>query len=182
MRQAGQALAREADPQPMGRYLVIIRSLTPGARWKGRFSFLIVDVPASYQTQSSSRLLFGGNSPALILSSSSLMKGVDPILIPDPDVPWASCSIHSAIDFFGSPMAAFDTSSHASHVSSRSAYAARALGRMSCPARVAAADFPRPQASGWLLPSPPDRPVHIRQMRQKLLPELRVWFQSIRDL
>ena len=36
-------------------------------------------------------------------------------------VPGASCSIHSAIDFFGSPIAAFDTSSHASHVSSRSA-------------------------------------------------------------
>jgi len=36
-------------------------------------------------------------------------------------------------EFFGSPIAAFDTSSHASHVSSRSAYAARALGRIEVP-------------------------------------------------
>jgi len=27
----------------------MMRSLKPGARWKGRFSFLIVDVPASHR-------------------------------------------------------------------------------------------------------------------------------------
>jgi hypothetical protein len=49
MRQAVQPLATQADTQPLEGYLVILRALTSGARWKRRFSFLIVDVPASYQ-------------------------------------------------------------------------------------------------------------------------------------
>ena len=49
MRQAVRLLATVADTQPLERYSVILRSLTPGARWKWRFRFLVVDVPASYQ-------------------------------------------------------------------------------------------------------------------------------------
>ena len=45
MRQAVQPFATEADTQPLERCLVILRSLTLGARRERRFSFLIVDVP-----------------------------------------------------------------------------------------------------------------------------------------
>ncbi len=163
--------------------IAMMRSLTPGARWKRRFSFLIVDVPASYQRNLLRDCHLTGTPSVLILSSRFAHGSIDPILMPDSRVPGASCSIHSAIDFFGSPIAAFDTSSHASHVFSRSAYAARALGRI---------EVPRPSRSGGFSASTSFRMASavasgsprstFGQMRQELLPELRVWFQRIRDL
>jgi hypothetical protein len=50
-----------------------------------RFSFLIVDVPARYQRNLLRDCHLTGTSPAFILSSASLMEGIDPILIPDPE-------------------------------------------------------------------------------------------------
>jgi hypothetical protein len=50
-------------------------------------------------TQSSSRLLFGGNSPALILSSALRMKGFDSIPMPGPEChgPVARSTVSSMI-------------------------------------------------------------------------------------
>jgi len=50
--------------------------MTPGARWKRRFPFLICGWSRQLPTQSSSRLSFGGNFPTLILSSSLPMKAI----------------------------------------------------------------------------------------------------------
>jgi hypothetical protein len=44
--------------------LAMTRSLTPGARWQRRFSFLIVDVPASYKRYLLRACHLTGTSPA----------------------------------------------------------------------------------------------------------------------
>jgi hypothetical protein len=56
--------------------MAMMRPLMPGARWKRRFSFLIVDVPAGYQHNLLRDCHLTGTSPAFILSSSSLMEGI----------------------------------------------------------------------------------------------------------
>jgi hypothetical protein len=74
-------------------------------------------------------------------------------------------------------MAAFETSSHASHSASRCADAERALGKIElpCPSRSggSSASTSFRTASEVASGSPP--PFHSSQTRQKLLPKLRVW-------
>ena len=55
-----------------------------GARRQRRFSFSIVDVPASYQRNLLRACHLTGTCSAFILSSGSLMEGMKSILIPDP--------------------------------------------------------------------------------------------------
>jgi len=85
MRQAYQPLATEADTQPLERHLLILRSLVPGARRERRFSFLIVDVPASYRRNLLRNCHLTGTSPAFTFSFASLMEGKDTVLISDPE-------------------------------------------------------------------------------------------------
>ena len=77
--------AQEGADQLSMSALAMMRSLTPGARWKRRFSVLIVDVPATYQRNLLRDCHLTGTSSAFILSSASLMEDIDPILIPDPE-------------------------------------------------------------------------------------------------
>lgn len=67
--------------------LTMMRSLTPGERWKDLDAFLvlIVDVPASYQRNLLRDCHVTGTSPVFILSSASLVEGIDPVLISDPE-------------------------------------------------------------------------------------------------
>ena len=86
MRQTYQPLAtEEADTHPLERHLLILRSLTPCARRERRFSFLIVDVPASYRRNLLRNCHLTGTSPAFIFSSASLIEGIDTVLITDPE-------------------------------------------------------------------------------------------------
>src|ERR1700691_435128 len=134
----------------------MIPSLTPDARWKRRFSFLIVDVPGSYKRNLLRDCHLTGTSPAFILSSASRMEGIDPILIPDPEFqgPVAQSTPPSISSARPSPHSTLPptlpTSPAAPHMR-RGPW-----GEWKYPGQVAVADSPRPQASVWLLPSPPD--------------------------
>jgi hypothetical protein len=63
------------------------------------FSFLIVDVPASDQHNLFRDCDLTGTPPAFIRSSSSLIEGINPILIPDPELhgPVAQSTLSSMI-------------------------------------------------------------------------------------
>jgi hypothetical protein len=110
-----------------------MRSLTPGARWKRRYSFLIVDVPASYQRNLFRDCHLTGTSPAFILSSGSLMEGIDPIFVPDSEFqgPVAQSTPPSISSARPSPYSTPPPT--LPHVFSRSANASQALGRIEVP-------------------------------------------------
>src|ERR1700677_3507320 len=117
------------------------------------------DIPASYQRNLLRDCHLRGTSPAFILSSALLMEGIDPILIPDPEFqgPVVQSTQPSISSARPSPHSThpptLPTSLAAPHMR------CGLLAEWKCPGQVAAVDPPRPQASGWLLRSPPDRRV-----------------------
>lgn len=67
------------------RHLFHGKQSPPSRTCSSHFSFLIVEVPASYQRNLLRDCHLTGSSPAFILSSASLMEGIGPIVIPDPE-------------------------------------------------------------------------------------------------
>src|SRR5271154_953778 len=140
--------------------LAMMRSLTTGERWKDPHVFLVLNCGCSRQlpTRSSSRPSFDGNSSCPHPFICVAIKGVDPVLTPDPEfhgpVARSTLSFSSVRPLPHSKLPPTLPMSPAARYTQREPWA-----ESKCLAQIAAADSQRPRALALLLPSPLDRRV-----------------------